>query len=84
MNPSTQVLLSCALTFGVPILLAGWELWRLGPSPRHLPPGGETSAPPPPLPDPVTAPRGQKPLPDCLIPRLPSCPAGTRELEEVQ
>ena len=30
MNAATQVICSCALTFGVPIVIAGWELWRLG------------------------------------------------------
>ena len=69
MTPTTQVLCSCALTFGVPIVLAGWELWRLGPTARRLPPGEDSSPDPAPLPDPGIAPYVRKPLPDCLIPK---------------
>jgi len=55
MSPSTFVILSGVLTFGVPLLLAVRELFYLRPS------GGWTPDPPPP-PEP-------KPLPDCLIPK---------------
>jgi hypothetical protein len=69
MDAATQVICSCALTFGVPIIAAGWELWRLKPT-RWRPPSTEDiPAAPGPLPDPYVAPRVQKPLPDCLIPR---------------
>ena len=76
MNPATQVVCSCALTFGVPVAIALWELWHLGPTPRHLPPGEDMPPEPAPLPDPGAAPRIQKPLPDCLVPR----PVRMREL----
>jgi hypothetical protein len=69
MDASIQVLCSCALTFGVPIVVAGWELWRLGPTARRLPPGEDRLPDPAPLPDPGASPGFQKPLPDCLIPR---------------
>ena len=57
--PSTQVLLSGALTFGVPLVFAVRELLIL----RRRPPNG--GPPPPSAPKPITP----KPLPDCLIPR---------------
>ena len=78
MDATTQVICSCALTFGVPIVIAGWELWRLGPTARRLPPGDDASPDPAPLPDAGVLPRVQKPLPDCLIPQ--KIPAQVREL----
>ncbi|WP_428489747.1 hypothetical protein [Rhodopila sp.] len=69
MTPATQMLCSMALTFGMPIVIAGAELWRLGPSPRHLPPGGESPEPTPQAPDTGVAPIMSKPLPSCLIPQ---------------
>ncbi len=78
MTPAIQVICSCTLTFGVPIVLAGWELWRMGPTPRRLPPGDELAPDPTPLPDAGLSPRIQKPLPDCLIPR--PAPVRVREL----
>lgn len=69
MSPTTQVICSCALTFGVPIIIAGWELFRLGPTARRLPPGEDIVPEPDPLPDAGISPRVQKPLPDCLIPQ---------------
>jgi hypothetical protein len=69
MNTTTQVLCSFALTFGVPIVVAGWELWHLGPSARRLPPSEDTPPGPLPLPDAGVPPQVQRPLPECLIPR---------------
>lgn len=57
MTSATFVLLSGALTFGVPLLLAIRELRMTGTARR----GGDE--PPPPF---VLSPR---PLPDCLMPR---------------
>ncbi len=72
MTPSLQVICSCTLTFGVPIVLGVWELWHMGPTPKRLPPGDDLVPDPTPLPDAGLQPRVQKPLPDCLIPkRLP-------------
>jgi hypothetical protein len=62
----------------VPIVIAGWELWRLGPT-SWRPPRGEDIAPDPaPPPDEGVLPRIHKPLPDCLIPK--PVPARQREL----
>ncbi len=69
MSPDIQIACSFALTFGVPIAAAGWELWRLGPSRQPRPPHEAMPPDPAPLPDPGVRPRVQKPLPDCLIPR---------------
>lgn len=67
MSPGTQVLLSGALTFGVPLVLAIRELIALRRSPGgSWGPNGSAEPEPPP------APRGTgpavKPLPACLIP----------------
>ena len=67
MSSSTMVLLSGALTFGVPLLLAIRELialrrWDRGPGGRD----GSAEPEPPPAP-PGSAP-AVKPLPACLIP----------------
>jgi hypothetical protein len=78
MNATTQILCSFALTFGVPIAIAGWELWHLGPTTRRLPPDEDTPPDPAPLPDTGVSPRIQKPLPDCLVPQ--AVPARVREL----
>lgn len=78
MNASTQVLCSCALTFGVPLVIAGWELCRLGPIGWRPPPGEDVPVEPAPLPDAGVSPRIQKPLPDCLIPQ--PIPTRVREL----
>ena len=78
MDADTHILLSGALTFGVPLLFAVRELvvlrrggggsWRGDPAPE----------PPPPPPS-----RGTGPLPDCLIPRpLPRPAARPRVLED--
>ena len=65
MEPSTQVILSGLLTFGVPLLLAWRELYIM-----RRPPGGswDKDGPPPPAPPPPDA-TPMKPLPECLIPR---------------
>jgi hypothetical protein len=76
MAPAVQVVLSGALTFGVPLLFALHELVTLGrrnPGPDdrdHRP----APLPPTPLPDGTAPP--QRKLPDCLIPVLP--PRGTQ------
>ncbi len=62
MTPETQILLSGALTFGVPLAFAVRELVVLRRPPRG---GGGGGGPPAPAP----APPKPKPLPDCLIPR---------------
>lgn len=78
MDGTTFVLLSGTITFGVPLALAVRELFELK---RRDDGGWEGDGPLPskPPPAPVT---GQKPLPDCLIPRLPPRPVRIRELEE--
>ena len=71
MTSGTFVLLSGALTFGVPIYLAMRDLRNMGPRGHGggRGPDANDPAPEPPAPDnPVIAPV-QKPLPDCLIPR---------------
>jgi len=79
MDGTVYIVLSGALTFGVPLALAVRELIELK---RRDGGGWEGDGPTPskPVPPPRT---GQKPLPDCLIPKLPARPVRTRELEEV-
>lgn len=79
MDGTAFVVLSGTLTFGVPLVLAMRELFELkrkGPG-RWDDEGPAPYKPPPPLPP------GQKPLPACLIPRLPPRPVRARELEKV-
>ena len=78
MTPTTQVVCSCALTFGAPIAAGLWELWHLGISKRRLPPGEDLPPEPTPLPNPGACPRIQRPLPECLVPR--PLPVKVREL----
>lgn len=79
MNGTAFVVLSGALTFGVPLVLAMRELFELK---RRDGGGWEGDGPAPPKP-PQPPSMGQKPLPDCLIPRLPARTIRMRELEEV-
>ena len=72
MSPAVQVILSGALTFGVPLALAIREL-------RVTRRGGGGWRP-----DPVQpTPPAPKPLPSCLIPQLPPRPRAARVLEQV-
>jgi hypothetical protein len=66
MDSETHILLSGALTFGVPLILAIRELFILRRDNRG---GGWHDPAPDPLPVPPRPPMGQKPLPDCLIPK---------------
>ena len=82
MSSEMFVLLSGALTFGAPLLLAARELWTLR---RDDGRGGgglrERDRAPrvPPAPSPAG---GVRPLPDCLIPRpLPASALRQREVE---
>ena len=68
MGPSTQAILSCFLSMGLPLLIAIWEVVRLGrddgsgwrqdeaPAPHPPPPPMGDAAPP-------------RRLPDCLVPK---------------
>jgi hypothetical protein len=67
MSPTTQVLLSGALTFGVPMLLAFRELRALRRPRRGSGWGGEPALPPPPPPSPTEQGPPARPLPECLI-----------------
>ena len=80
MDGTTFVLLSGTLTVGVPLVLAMRELFEL----RRRHDGGWDGDGGPPFPPPPPPPTtGHKPLPECLIPRLPAQPVRMRELEEV-
>ena len=67
MSPATHVILSGALTFGVPLLLAIRELIALRRW-RDEPGGRDGPAEPQPLPLPLGGGSATKPLPACLIP----------------
>lgn len=83
MSPQVQVVLSGALTFGIPLAFALRELAvlrRRRPAPRRPDDPGSRPSP--------TRPRddspGQRPLPACLIPlRMPAPARSSRELERV-
>lgn len=79
MNGTAFVVLSGTLTFGIPLLLAIRELFEL----RRRGRGGWDGDGPTPIVPPKPPVLGSKPLPDCLIPRLPPKPVRIRELEEV-
>jgi len=79
MDGTVYVVLSGAVTFGVPLVLAVRELLDL----KRRDNGGWDGDGPPPFKPPPSPRTGQKPLPDCLIPKLPAGPIRARELEEV-
>jgi len=75
---SSGLLVACCfvLTHGVAMVLAWHEFSRRHPTPRGRP--GGNALPPRPTP---TPPFGQKPLPDCLIPKpRPTARPTVREL----
>ncbi len=76
MSPAIQIACSFGLTHGVAMALAIRELRSLRPSPRRRPDGNARIEPP----LPVLPTLGQKPLPDCLIPK-PFTPARPRVRE---
>jgi hypothetical protein len=80
MDGGTFIMLSSALSFGAPLALALRELWVLRRDDGKR--GGSwrgDSAPNAPTPP---APAGNKPLPECLIPKpLPPAVARSRLLE---
>jgi hypothetical protein len=67
MKPALVVILSGALTFGVPLFIAIWEVIAIR---RNAKGGWRPGGPPPPEPPapPMDSPPAQKPLPACLIP----------------
>ncbi len=67
MSPTTQVLLSGALTFGVPLALAFRELRVLRRPNRGAGWGGDPIVPTPPPPPPTDPETPSRPLPECLI-----------------
>lgn len=80
MDGTAFVVLSGTLTFGVPLVLAMRELLELK---RRGNGGWDDDGPAPFKPPPPPPVLGLKPLPECLIPRLPAGPVRMRELEEV-
>jgi hypothetical protein len=85
MKPAIVVILSGALTFGVPLLIALWEVaaMRRNARGRWRPDGSPPPEPPAP---PMDSPPAQRPLPACLVPSRhpglsPSHAPATRVLE---
>ena len=82
MNADVQALLSGAVTFGVPLMIAVRELIVLR---RDRGPGGDWGNPAPPTPPPPdcepSLPPALRPLPDCLIPNLQAGPVIARASE---
>jgi len=78
MSPALQIVLSGALSFGVPLAVAAGELAGLRRAGRGDPRRGVPALPDPPPPVP---PAMRKPLPACLVPQLASPPARPRVLE---
>ena len=79
MKPEMYIVLSGALTFGVPLALAVRELilLRRGGGGEPWTRGGARETPP------VPPPAGNRPLPDCLVPkRSPGRTAPSRMLED--
>jgi hypothetical protein len=82
MKPEVWILLSGALSFGVPLVLAVGELLSLRRGGDGGFGGGSGRAPAPPPPPPLP-PAGSKRLPECLIPRpAPNPTARARVLED--
>jgi len=83
MKPALVVILSGALTFGVPLLIALWEVVALRRNSRGG--WGPDRQQPPEPPPPQSGPPAQRPLPACLIPtRQPDlAPSRPRVLEPV-
>ena len=82
MSPGTQIMMSGALTFGVPVAVGIYELLAL----RRRRPGSWDPGPDPePAPPPPHPGGANRKLPDCLIPNLPPrAPAArSRVLETV-
>jgi hypothetical protein len=79
MQAATQVFLSGALTFGVPLAWAVHELFVLRRSSGGF---GGRDEPPPPEP-PKLKPDRPKQLPECLIPKLPPAAVRSRVRETV-
>ena len=80
MTPTTHVLCSFALTYGVPTLLAWRELHQL--KKLRPPRGDDDDGPEPP---PALWPRdGGRPLPACLIPNLPGPVAVSQKQRELE
>lgn len=76
MNAGVQVVLSGALTFGIPLVWALRELVVL-----RRPQGGSWPGDEPRLPDPrPLPPDAPKRLPECLIPKLPAARPRVPEL----
>jgi hypothetical protein len=70
MTQAAQILLSGALTFGVPLVLAVRDLMTLrrGRGGDNRPPQAETPPPPPHTGSPTLRPEPRRELPACLIP----------------
>jgi hypothetical protein len=81
MSPTTQVLLSGALTFGVPLVLAFRELHLLRRPGGKAGWGGDPVTPPSPPPRPADGEPPRKPLPDCLIVAAQGAPLRLQERE---
>lgn len=77
MAPATQILVSGALTFGVPLVLALRELVVINRKKNRRPP--DDQLPPPPLRPTPPSDIYTRPLPTCLIPQKSS----SRVLERV-
>ena len=78
MAPALQVTLSCALSFGIPLLFAMHEM-RAMRRPWHGPDDRDNGPGPAPTPPPPSDSPALKPLPACLIPNLPPAQPVTRE-----
>jgi hypothetical protein len=75
MDSETFIMLSSALSFGAPLALAVRELVVLRRDNGGKRGGGSWKRDPAPDRPPPPAPAGNKPLPECLVPKLPPRPA---------